>query len=196
MELTEDHLDAIKEFINIGVGKAANILNELLDAHISLDVPDLEIVPSAEVVNLVPYYNEVLSTIQLEFKGNFSGSAALVFPPKSASNLVAALTGEEVGSSDLDMLRAETLTEVGNILINGVMGSISNMLENRLDFIPPRYSEDSLESILSINKDISENVLLIKTRFAVSDHKIEGNIILFFKVGSFDTLIESIENQY
>jgi chemotaxis protein CheC len=196
MKLSEDHLDAIKEFINIGVGKAANILNELLEAHISLDVPDLEIVSSDKIADLVPYYNQVLSTIQLEFKGKFSGSAALIFPPNSASNLVAALTGEEVGSPDLDMLRAETLTEVGNILINGVMGAISNMLENHLDFIPPRYSEDSLEAILSISQDTLEEVLLIKTRFEVADHKIEGNIILFFKVGSFDTLIESIDSQY
>ena len=193
MNLSEDHLDAIKEFINIGVGKAANILNELLDAHISLDVPVIEITDNQEIKSMMPDLNEILSTIQLEFIGQFSGNAALVFPQNSASNLVAALTGEEVGSSDLDMLRSETLTEVGNILINGVMGSISNMLNNALDFIPPKYSEMKVDEILNFGNEENYKLLLIKTRFAVLDHNIEGNILIFFKVESFDQLIESID---
>jgi chemotaxis protein CheC len=193
MNLSEDHLDAIKEFINIGVGKAANILNELLDAHISLDVPVIEITDNQEIKSMMPDLNEILSTIQLEFIGQFSGNAALVFPQHSASNLVAALTGEEVGSLDLDMLRSETLTEVGNILINGVMGSISNMLNNALDFIPPKYSEMKVDEILNFGNEENYKLLLIKTRFAVLDHNIEGNILIFFKVESFDQLIESID---
>lgn len=196
MLLNSDHLDALKEFINIGVGKAAQILNDMLEAHISLDVPVLSFSKYEKVPDLLDLgHDEKLATVQLEFRGDFSGNTVLVFPHESASTLVSVLTGEEEGSPDLDLLRAETLNEVGNILINGIMGSISNLLEKKLDYIPPRYAEDRLENILIADVVKDDDVLVIKTKFEIGEHHIEGNILIFFSSISFEYLIKGIEDQ-
>ena len=127
MTRTDIQHDALREMVNIGVGRAASILSQMLEHPIQLQVPNVEILP---VEDLAPALDALakarLASVQMGFKGEFSGLALLLFPTNSASNLVALLTGEEPGTPDLDSLRSATLTEVGNILVNGVMGAIAN----------------------------------------------------------------------
>jgi|GEM_PF-3941068 len=43
MNINNEQLDAIKEIFNIGVGKGAQVLSQLLESHIQLEVPDIRI---------------------------------------------------------------------------------------------------------------------------------------------------------
>lgn len=194
MNLTPDQIDALKELINIGVGRAASVLSEMVHCHISLQVPFIKILSpitlKKEMEELGRYQ---IAAVRLGFKGPFSGSAALVFPPDSASKLVAVLTGEEPGSLDLDSVRAGTLCEVGNIVINGVMGSVANVLKRSINYSLPNYMEDSIDNLLASDEPAPDaTVLLARTRFTIEQLQIEGDIILIFEVGSFDALLAAI----
>ena len=132
--------------------------------------------------------------VRLDFKGPFSGAAALAFPPESASKLVAVLAGEELGAPELDSVRAGTLNEVGNIVISGVMGSIGNVIKKRIEYSIPTYKEDTLRGLLTPdNPDPDASVLLARTRLTVEELQIERGIILLFEVGSFSALLEAME---
>ncbi|MFT4577359.1 MAG: chemotaxis protein CheC [Nitrospinales bacterium] len=49
MNLTDDQLDALGELFNIGVGKAADNLNQMLDCQIQIRVPHLEVLALNEL---------------------------------------------------------------------------------------------------------------------------------------------------
>jgi len=194
MNMTPEQIDALKELINIGVGRAAAMLNQMVNIRVHLKVPVVKILMLS---NLVPEFEELesehLAMVRLNFKEGFSGTAALIFPTDSASNLVAALTGEEVGTLELDSVRAGTLKEVGNIMINGIMGSIGNALKLRINYSIPSYTESTIKQLILLNEN-NENkvVVLAKTRFALYEYQVEGDIILFFDMASFDKLANSI----
>ncbi|MGL5061583.1 MAG: chemotaxis protein CheC [Microcoleus sp.] len=195
MELTADEIDALKELINIGVGQAAGMLNEMLQFPIELQIPEVELLTPVELQAAMKerFGIEQLSVVQLGFNGSFSGSAQLLFPTDSAVNLVSVLTGEDKASPDLDSLKISTLTEVGNMLINGVMGSIGNVLNQPLDYEVPYYTEEEIEQLLL--KEESQDygsVLLAPAHFYVAQLEIQGDIILFFDVGSFKLLLDAI----
>lgn len=196
MQLTADQLDALKELINVGVGKSAGMLNEMIEFRIRLQVPIIKLLTlselQAELQNRLG--KDQLASVQLDFSGSFAGTAQLVFPTESAATLVAVLTGEEQGSPDLDALKIGTLTEVGNIVINGVMGSISNMLTQPLHYEVPAYIEEDINRLVS-NKKPHQNtdILLAQARFNVEELQVQGDIILFFEVGSFEALLAAIE---
>ncbi len=198
MKVTTEQIDALKELINIGVGRAAGVLSEMVHCHIRLQVPFIKILLPAELKNEMEELGKYrVAAVRLGFKGPFSGSAALVFPPDSASKLVAVLTGEESGSSDLDSVRVGTLSEVGNIVINGVMGSISNVLKQSINYSLPSYMEDSIDNLLMLDKPEPDvTVILARTRFTIEQLYIEGDIILIFEVGSFDSLLAAISKDY
>lgn len=196
MNLTADEQDLLKELINIGVGKAASILNDMTGFYIHLDVPSVKIIPYRNMESEVgAEVDAKLSTVSIGFFGRFAGTAAILFPPESASTLVAVLVGEDPDSAELDELRVGTLNEIGNIVINGVMGSIGNVLNEYINYTPPNYIEDSMLNLVPSDKlGMDAMVLMAQTRFIIQERNIEGNVVLMFDVGSFDNLIEAIKN--
>ncbi len=198
MNATDYQIDALKELINIGVGRAAGMLNQILENHVHLQVPDARILSPAEIQShqVTEFNAEKLSAVSLTFRGPFSGTASLVFPSDSAAKLVNVLTGEELDAIDLDAIKIGALTEIGNIILNGVMGSISNLLGKNIKYVIPAYIEDSIENLLALDDvDPGVTILLVRTRFTVAQLCIEGDILLLFEVGSFEMLISAIKDQ-
>ena len=133
MHITSDHLDAIQELLNIGVGRAAGSLNQMLEKPIRLHIPFIRFGNKQELYDELPKNVDLpLSSVQLPFKGKFSGSACLLFPTESVGGLVSALTGETEDTDILNSLKEATLTEIGNIVLNGVMGSLGNIFQHKL----------------------------------------------------------------
>ena len=193
------HLDVMKEIVNTGVGRAAASLNSMLDSHIELDVPSIRMFAFNEIDAVRDLYAPALSCVKLSFSGFFAGSAILVFPPESAVKLVASLTGEAPGTPTLNAVMAGTLNEVGNIVINSVIGTIGNILTKTFDFSLPNYLEGRLDELLSSHGSTvagTDLILLIQTRFKVEDRQLEGSIFLIFEVGSFDTLTAAIDTTF
>ncbi len=196
MQLTINQLDVLKELVNVGIGQAAGMLNEMIEFRIRLQVPAISLLSLSETQQELGKRLglEELSAVKLDFSGSFSGTAQLIFPTESAATLVALLTGEELTSPDLDSLKIGTLTEVGNIAINGVMGSISNMLEQPLQYDVPAYLEEDVQHLIPLaGNDFNVNVLLVQAQFDVEELQVQGDIVLFFGVGSFDTLLDAID---
>ncbi len=195
MNLVPRHLDALSELMNIGVGRAAGMLNEMLGSPIELVVPTVKVLRISQLADELGQSDaDSFAFVRLPFQGSIQGTAALVFPPDSAAHLVAALTGEEPGTPDLDSVRAGTLSEVGNIVINGVMGSLGNLLRLPLTYDLPTYLEGSPEHLLGHPlAQADPAMLLAHTRFAVRDLEIQGTIILVFEVQSFDALLDAVD---
>ncbi|MEG4812540.1 chemotaxis protein CheC [Microcoleus sp. F8-D3] len=195
MKLSTRQLDALQELVNIGIGQAAGVLNDMIDSPIRLQIPYLQVLTPIDVEQELEQHlnGEQIAAVQLKFTGSFGGIAQLVFPTNSAALLVTMLTGEEVGTHDLDSVKIGTLSEVGNIVINGVMGAISNVLQQRLNYSIPTYSEGTITNLLISGGLATDTVVLLaQTSFMIERLHIEGDIILIFNVNSFDTLLTAI----
>lgn len=178
MSLSNEQLDVLKEVIHMGIGRSASMLNELLNSHVSLVVPDLQVFdkPVSEEHNHM-FLEQIVSATELSFKGPLQGSASLVFPPESASKLVDVVTNES-GGDGLDAIRRGTLTEVGNIVLNGVMGVFGNLIGERLIYSLPAFQESVFEKLFHYNDDQPGIVILAHTDFTIQEFHIEGDIIL------------------
>ena len=194
MELKPYQTDVLQELINIGMGKAASMLNRMVDTHIRLQVPELKVFTMAD---LAEHYNarghDTFAAVKLAFSGDFSGTSALIFPPDSASKLVSIIIGQEELPLDMDSLRIGTLQEVGNILLNGVMGSLGNILGEHIMYSPLDYSEGEFSNLLHGSERDITAVLLVRTSFELETHSIGGDIIILFQLGTFDSLLAAID---
>lgn len=195
MNPTNRQIGALKELINIGVGQGASTLNAMLRSQIFLQVPFIKIISLEELKKeMEALGGDQLATVGLKFKGCFSGTAELVFPSSSASKLITVLTDEDLGTIDLDSIRAGTLCEVGNIVLNEVMGSISNILQLQLRYTVPDYTEQGMDNMSTLAyKEDNRAILLARTRFAVEELQTGGDIILLFEIGGFGAFLDVIE---
>lgn len=197
-EMTNSQMDTIKEIINIGVGKAANLLNSLISSHIDLKVPELRVLMIQDLITEVERgHHEVLSAVNLPFSGGFSGVAKLIFPTESAGKLVAVFIDEDDGNNDLDTLKIGTLSEIGNIVLNSLLGTISNFLNINLDYTPPNYLEAEISNLLySAKSSVTDACLYARTSFLIRTLEISGDFVLIFELGSLDKLIEMIDQYF
>lgn len=190
MTLSPLQLDILQELINIGVGRAAGMLNQMVNTHIQLQVPVLKVLTQAQLAALYAERpNSVFSAVQLSFTGEFAGISALIFPPESASKLVSVVLGKDALPAD-DAMRCGTLQEVGNIVLNGVMGSIANILKEPLHYSPPDFIEADITSIVGGGDGM---ILVARTQFSMKDHLIEGEVLIIFSLSSFDSLLTAID---
>jgi chemotaxis protein CheC len=194
MQLLPSQIDSLKEMVNIGVGHAAGVLNAILNSRVQLHVPVVEMMNYEELkAKIQSIGHGDVSSVRLGFKGPFSGNASLVFPAEGAVKLVSVITGTEADSSDMNELRVGTLTEVGNIVLNGVMGAIGNELKLHVFYSLPIYLENPFEMLLSsAQTEFDANVVWVQTSFTVETESIVGDIILVFEVGSLDLLLEAV----
>lgn len=188
-------IDAIAELINIGVGHSAGILSEITKAHVTLAVPEVRIIIRDEFSSLYPFTDEAYSVVNIAYTGPFNGSTALIFPEESAEKLVCLMTNIEPFAEEFQMMKQETLLEVGNIIINGTMGSFSNILGGHLHFQVPEFADNSIQVIMKSNQWFDSSAILIgKTHFSVQERNIEGEVLLVLDLRSMDEVIYKIES--
>lgn len=191
MNLSDEQLDLLKELINIGVGRGAKALNELLSTHVTLQVPLIRVFSREELEEKMPESAiERLATVSLGFGGGVSGVTILAFPHESAGKLVSIITENGLSGPDMDTLKEGVLTEIGNIIINGIMGSFSNILKLRLSFAIPYYREGLVKELLLGRNNKKEHIIIMAfTNFMVEEHLIEGNISILFEVNSLNAIL-------
>jgi len=194
MYISPEQLDALQELLNIGVGRAAGSLNQMLEKPIRLHIPFLQLGKMEELSKEVQKMKDTtLSSVQLPFKGTFSGASCLLFPTESAKALVIALTGETEDLDTMDSLRESTLTEIGNIVLNGVMGSLANLLNHQIIYSVPFYQETSIQGLLQPTpSDSSEIILWAQTQFTIEEYDLTGDIMLMFGIPDLGLLINAV----
>lgn len=196
MRLTEDHIDALTEIVNIGVGRSAASLSELTDRHIALRVP--AITPWTPQGDADDAHKSLNTSVTQDFSGSLEGRALLSFPSASGVALARLLSGEEDGEPDeLEMDLAGILEEVGNIVLNGVLGSLSNVIEGNLDYTVPRLTTDRLaQDVLAEHRTTDgltgQTILVADTHFEVSESEIGGSLLLVFDMRQMESLLDNL----
>lgn len=180
--LTEDHEDVLTELINIGIGRAAYTLSEMVDSRVGLRVPTVCLVQREGLERLTRHEmnEDPLSVVLQPFSGGVTGTAVLVIPRPSARRLVAVLTNMPSDSAEIDVEREGVLTEVGNVVINSVLGSLGNMAALDVNFGLPRYEESDPPPLVALAR--SGALVMVSVLFQIQSHAIEGELAVMFEL--------------
>jgi chemotaxis protein CheC len=136
--LTDIERDALAELSNIAMARAATSLRQMVENQVLLSVPSVDIVSKEEATRLVGKPNNPkLVAVRQDFKGPFSGRALLIFPEANSLELVRVVVGKELPREDISDLEDEALAETGNIILNGWVATIANLLKRTLDISLP-----------------------------------------------------------
>jgi chemotaxis protein CheC len=189
--LNELELDALTELVNIGVSRAAVGLREMIGEQVLLSVPNVRLVTRAEAVALLrERENSGLVAVHQMFKGALAGRALLIFPDANSLELVRAVTPGELPLEDIIELEQEALAETGNIILNGCLATIANMLRCHLNMSLPEVLRGDGPELFSTpaRSEGADVVMFCYMNFAVSGRDIRGYIAMLMDVPSVLTL--------
>lgn len=194
-DLSEIERDALTEIVNIGVGRAARNLSLMIKEPVQLSVPRTELLLRGEAAAILGRRDEVgLVSVGQAFQGAFSGQALLIFPETNSLELVRAVVGDGMALDEIIDLEQEALAEIGNVILNGCLVVVANMLRLGLTMSLPRVARGSGESILAAEGHVApeEPVLFLRIDFKVSARDVDGYIALLMDLPSLASLRELI----
>jgi len=193
--LNEIQLDMLTEIFNIGIGQAAASLSEMIADNVELSVPLVKCLPLDEAsLELAEMTATTISAVSQSFEGEFSGSALLIFPQQDSLELVKAILGTNVSLEQLSDLEEDALLEVGNVILNACICTISDMLECEIIGEIPTHQQGTTKQVLSRSSlDDTAYVLLLSMIFSIPHHDIKGTISFVMNMGALQTFIALID---
>ena len=187
MQLTEAESDAIIELFNLGMGRAAGALGQMVDAEVALSVPSLEIVRRTDAPDQLGCpAGQRICAVRQTFAGPFDGQAMLIFPEGSSLELVRRLLPDSPPLGDMTDLEEEALTEVGNVILNHCLASFANLLHSEIRTEIPVYQIGRPEEIIgtAAGTTASTYVLIIRVDFGLFAKRIEGHVLFLQDIAS------------
>lgn len=199
--------DVLVEVFNINVGHAADILSEMTGRKIELSVPDIDLQLCQNVT--ISYLNSCIGNCSghimsssVHFGDEFNGKALLLFPSRQAKLLVSlCLRGMEkddvVALDEKELLDTEfdVMKEVGNIILNSVVGGLGNILATKLTYSLPEvemFFVSSENQLVLLQDNIY--ILLLKTSFSIENTRFQGAILIILGMDSIKQLISRIDD--
>ena len=195
--LTVMQQEALAEVLNISVGRAASALSDLTGSPVQLKAPQVGLYAVDELeLRMGQVASGPVTGVHQVFTGAFSGDALLAFPVHLAEKLVHLVIHRLGLQGQLLESDLTTLMEIGNLVINAVLGTFGEMLQTELSFSVPDITVQTLSQVVrSITRHqlmMVQYFLLVQVRFLIDHDAIAGHLLLLIGVDSVELLLEAI----
>lgn len=191
LTLSDLERDALAELANIGVSRAASSLRKMIGQQVLLSVPSVEVMDTKAAAALVgEREGDKLVAVQQEFSGSFSGRALLIFPQAKSMELIKAIVGPDVATVDATDIEEEALAETGNIILNGCLATIANILNQSLTISLPQVMRGTGQNLFDPTETAPDGglVLFLYINFSILDLDIRGYIAMLMDLPSLANL--------
>lgn len=193
--LSDLHLDALTEIFNIGAGRAASCLSEIVGDEVQLSVPQVQFLQSAEINPATLALNSLrLGAVKQQFNGPFQAEAMLLFTEERALEIVRDMMGSQLSVAELAEYEQEAMCELGNIILNACLSSMADVLNLTLDSSLPAYSVDTPEAVLGqIVATADQPVMLVLHIDLVIEKRLsQGRLVFLLSSSSLEKLLAEI----
>lgn len=197
VELSEFQLDAVTELLNIGMGKAAVALSEMVEAEVELAVPSVQVLSREQILKRLKGEDlHEAAAVRQQFEGLLNGAALLLFPEAASLELVHCLMTTDAPVSSLTEMEQEALAEVGNVLINCCLASFADAAQDEISSDLPEYAHGSLSDIVLNTTCAAGNesvTLFLRAQFSVAEKNIAGYVGFILDLASLVRFAEFLE---
>lgn len=191
-----ERLDVIKELSNIALGNSATSLSELLNASISMSVPDINIESIGDFINGIENI-EVIGKIII-IRGDIEGSILILFGIDTAKKIISnskLLPKNKLLSQDeLDDLKISFIDEICNIVGSTYIRNIADFLNLNIEIENSTFLYDDLTAILSHTfmeeEQFQNDIFNIQTDFKYELNSECMNVYFYFvpRQGNIDKI--------
>lgn len=190
LSLDPDEADAIAELFNIGMGQSAAALGDMIGEEVHLSVPSLSVSTRSRIAHEFDAGSATrVCAVQGAFSGPFTGQAMLVFPERGTLALVGRVMPVDPAADAPGEVELDALTEIGNIILNGCLASLSNLVESEIAGALPCCSIGQPEEIIGAAGD---PVLFVRIDVALASGDARGQVLFLLNIASLDGFREAI----
>jgi len=197
-ELSDIHIDVLKELGNIGAGNAATSLSKLLNDNVNIRIPSVKITDFDTAVNSLGGAEAMTVGVLLNFSNEANGMIMFLLSMEDAKNITRIILCEEEGCEDdgLNEIKLSAIREIGNILGSSYVSSIALLTGLKINVSVPYIAIDMAGALLSVPViqfgAVGDKVLFIEERFSTNQGDLNGEIIMFAEVETLRTIMHRL----
>lgn len=194
--------DILSELFNIGVGRAADMLSDIVQRKISLQIPKIKILEKEDgelqlSKQFSGLFDGALMVSTISFTNSLKGKANLVFPADKIKKFVTLCSGdgsippEDTVFTDVDF---DVIREIGNILLNCILGEFGNLINVQLSYDLPHVAVyDRIDFSKDIDNEKNHSFMILFVTFLIDETEIEGAVIIDLMVESYQELFRLLD---
>ncbi len=190
--LTAAQLDALRELMNIGVGRAARAIAELCGREVALRVVEIEFFDPSRPDRHAELRAQVNLRVSQPFFGGLNGFALFTLSRAGAVRLAQLLLAKTAGDDAFDELEQGALLELGNIVIGSTVGMLANGLAAPVRYELPQLQLRGIADVADLLADLVEvddtPALILRATLTLREETVTGYLILLFPDGSLAQL--------
>lgn len=197
--MDESKKDFLTEVINIGMGRASAVLSEMVNAKVFLTIPELNHCKIEQLSeNLKLPGKDKFTIISQSFNGLLTGSANLMLNKYSGEILAKRVVDNLKDIDEFATDKEEVLKEVGNIVINNMIGSWSTIFYDQFTFGVPEYHVCSVPELIYEHRAKNtkmeiKQAIFADAHFELKDMFMVGTLFILFDDYSLKKLLGSFE---
>ncbi|CAN7593941.1 chemotaxis protein CheC [Acidovorax sp. LjRoot66] len=191
-KLDAEQIDALSEIFNIGVGKAAAAMGNLMHDEVLLSVPHVSIFTVSEAAQQLGTAGSTMYGVRQPFRGVFSGDALLIFPGDKSLEIVRIVAGQSLPGEDLSAIEQDAMTELGNVMLSACLATLADLLGNEFELSPPRVDVGDSRTILGTRIQ-NHLVVFLHIRFELLSSQIEGFVVFVLNTTSLLALRAAVD---
>ncbi|SDX39144.1 chemotaxis protein CheC [Allochromatium warmingii] len=194
-ELSELYRDALGELFNIGVGRAAHSLSQMVRNEIELSAPFVDLIRPDEVaVTLMGSEFQELSLVSIDFAGPFASKAMLLFPERNALAILSNMLDPELTPEEVAEFEQEAMCEIGNIILNACMSTLADEFQIELHGGLPEHFFCDTDSLAQFAADSADHlVLLLQIQLNMRQQFVQGHLLFLLSFSSLQALSACLE---
>lgn len=184
--LTPLEYDALTEVFNLGVGRAASALSQIVSEEIKMSFPRIVFQSRTDAARaLGSAQARRVCAVTQHYRGAIDTEAILMFPEERSLDIVRLMLSNEMVGEGLSELEQEAISEIGNIVLNNCMSALATLTGRELEGSLPAYRAGTGDDILRGNAEQWDGlVLTLQIAFNVEAHDIDGYLAVLLDVAA------------
>mgnify|MGYP000903197007 FL=1 len=196
-QLSDMHIDVLREIGNIGAGNAATSLAGLLNRKIDMKAPVVRIMDIANVDNALGGPETPVVAILVELSGDIRGIMMFIVSQHFTKIMLKSLLNEEnVDCMRLTDMERSAISEIGNIMIGSYVSAISELANLKIKISVPAVTSDMVGSLLTVPAAemgaVSDEIIFVEDDFKNSNNSISANMMLVPSLDSVEKLMSGL----
>jgi chemotaxis protein CheC len=198
LKLKDLELDALREAGNMGAGRAATALSQMLGQTVSINVPKASIIRMEQLPDPLGGPNAMVAATYFQVNGDAPGRLLLLLSHEALPSLLTLLMGAPPRPGEpLTAPEQSALKEVGNILCSQYLNALADLMKFPMLPSVPALAFDTVSSVMaSVMADAAEeggaHALLIENQFMEAKHPIAMYLFFLPAAGSLDTMLQAL----
>lgn len=193
-QLNLDQQDALREVINIALGRAGDSLARFLDVFVELSTPTLHFGEAGDLAQELASGvagQQKITAIRQAFAGQLRGEAVVLFSDEGVDNL-AHLLGYE--SSLGQPRRQEVVLDIGTIVVAACVNSIAEQLSHQTLFSAPSIlAEHDTLSVFLAGTRRWKYALVMEVQLALRAQRFACKLLIFTTADSLQPLADGVD---